>query len=268
MRIYAADLEPFGKRPQMRSETSSLQRLKHKLVERVAVWGDRYLYKHHLTWIVDQSWLEPFRGAMRNDPTLRRPQVRKLDRRFTLIEMTRLVRDLEGSTAECGVARAVGSAIICEALKGTWREGERHFGFDAFSGLPPPSETDRMASGAHGWQAGDLAHEQAVAEEALAPYPEAELRVGWIPQTFDGLEDHKFRLVHIDVDLHDPTRDSIAFFYPRLVQGGVILLDDHGLTTCPGARKAALDYFADKGEVVLDLATGQGLLIKRGVLES
>jgi len=247
----------------MRSETSRWKPLKHKLVERVAVWGDRYLYKHHLNWIVDQSWLEPFRQAMQNDPTLRQPQVRKLDRRFMLIELTRLVRDLPGSTAECGVARGVGSAMILEALAGTYGPNERHYAFDAFSGLPPPTEADRMRSGSHGWAAGDLGHEQAVAEAALAPYDRAELRVGWIPDSFNGLEGQRFRFVHIDVDLFEPTRDSIAFFYPRLVQGGVVLLDDHGLETCPGARAAALEYFADKGEVVLDLTTGQGVVIKR-----
>jgi hypothetical protein len=42
----------------------------------------------------------------------------------------------------------------------------------------------------------------------------------------------------------------------------VILLDDHGYDTCPGARKAALDFMADKPEPVLDLSTGQGLIIK------
>lgn len=245
----------------MRSETSWVQRLKHKAVERVAVWGNRYLYKHHLTWIVDQSWLEPFREAMKNDPSLRRPQVRKLDRRFTLIEFARLVRGLEGSTAECGVARGVGSAIILEALAGSYRDGARHYAFDAFSGLPPPGEIDRMSTGEQGWTAGDLKHDRDMAETALARFAEAELRVGWIPDTFAGLEGERFRFVHIDVDLHDATRDALAFFYPRLVPGGVILLDDHGLETCPGARRAALDYFAGR-ETVLDLTTGQGLVIK------
>lgn len=247
----------------MRSEVDRWQPLKHKLVERVAVWGNRYLYKHHLTWIVDQSWLEPFKDAMRSDPTLRRPQVRKLDRRFMLAELTRLVRDLDGSTAECGVARGVGSAMILEALAGAYRGDEKHYAFDAFAGLPSPGEADRMRAGSHDWQAGDLTHDRTVAEAALAAYDRAELRVGWIPDSFTGLEHERFRFVHVDVDLHAPTAHSIAFFYPRMATGGVMLLDDHGLETCPGARAAALDYFAGTGEVVVDLTTGQGMVIKR-----
>ncbi len=240
-----------------------LERLKHKAVERVAVWGGRYLYKPHLTWIVDQSWLDPYSSVMVNEPAMRRPQVRALDRRFMLIQMLRLVRGLEGSTAECGVARGVGSAIIVTALRDTYVSGARHYAFDAFAGLPAPDEFDRMRGGRQGWRTGDLEHDGTAARATLAGFPEAELRVGWIPETFAGLENERFRFVHVDVDLHAATRDSLEFFYPRLVPGGVILLDDHGLESCPGARRAALDYFTDRPEEVLDLTTGQGLVLKK-----
>lgn len=246
----------------MRSETSTLRRLQHKLVERVAVWSNRYLYKPHIQWINDQSWLDPYRPYMADDPTMKRPQVRKLDRRFVLVEFARYTRHLDGSTAECGVARGVGSALICKTLEGSYRDGARHYGFDAFSGLPEPGDADRMSSGARGWAQGDLSHDGTLAQGLFAQFPGAELRVGWIPQTFAGLEEVPFRFVHIDVDLYEATRDSMAFFYPRLVRGGVILLDDHGMTTCPGARKAVLDYLAGSEEQVLDLPTGQGLIIK------
>lgn len=247
----------------MRFEKNPLKRLRHKLVERIAVWGNRYLYKPQILWIADQSWLDPYRPYMADDPTLRRPQVRKLDRRFVLIEFARYVRGLKGSTAECGVARGVGSALICKALEGTFAPTDRHYGFDAFSGLPAPADVDRMATGGSAWSAGDLAHDGTLASAAFDKFEQAELRIGWIPDTFEGLEDQVFRFVHIDVDLYQPTYDSIEFFYPRLVAGGVVLLDDHGLTTCPGARKAVLEYMQDKDECVLDLPTGQGLIIKR-----
>ena len=211
----------------MRFEKSALKRLQHNVVERIAIWGNRYLYKPQILWIADQSWLDPYRQYMANDPTLRRPQVRKLDRRFMLIEFARYAKNLSGSTAECGVARGVGSALICKALEGTYRETDRHYGFDAFSGLPEPADVDRMNSGAKGWASGDLAHDGTLAKAAFAQFPHAELRIGWIPEKFAGLENTQFRFVHIDVDLYEGTRDSIAFFYPRLVPGGVILLDDH-----------------------------------------
>lgn len=249
----------------MRAERNFFKQLKHKFVERIAVWGDRYLYKPQIEWIADQSWLEPYLPYMENDPSLKRPHVRKLDRRFVLIEFARAVRHLAGSTAECGVARGVGSALICKALEDTYSGGAQHYGFDAFSGLPEPEEVDRMQAGGRSWQQGDLSHDGDLAKALFAQFDHAELRVGWIPETFVGLDEQRFRFVHIDVDLYQGTRDSLAFLFPRLVTGGIVLLDDHGMTTCPGARKAALEYFAELGEQVLDLPTGQGLVIKSQV---
>ncbi len=248
----------------MRSEQNLLQQWQHKFVERIAVWGNRYMYKPQIRWTVDHSWLQPYLPYMQHDPAIRRPQVRKLDRRFVLIEFARYVRHLSGSTAECGVARGVGSALICKALEGTYDNDERHFGFDAFAGLPQPDPIDRMTTGGRGWRKGELLHDGSLAKELFAEFEQAELRIGWIPETFTGLESHQFRFIHIDVDLYRATRDSLEFLFPRMVSGGVVLLDDHGMTTCPGARQAALDYFATVNEQVVDLPTGQGLVIKSG----
>jgi hypothetical protein len=44
--------------------------------------------------------------------------------------------------------------------------------------------------------------------------------------------------VHIDVDLYQPYVDSIEFFYPRLLDGGVMVFDDYGSAGFMGARKA------------------------------
>ena len=85
---------------------------------------------------------------------------------------------------------------------------------------------------------------------------------GWIPERFDDVADRRFAFVHVDVDLEQPTRDSLAFFYPRLVPGGVLLCDDYGFVTCPGARRAFDEYIADKPEPLPERPTGQGFLIK------
>ena len=97
----------------------------------------------------------------------------------------------------------------------------------------------------------------------LTPFGFVEIRKGLIPYTFSALEDRRFSFVHIDVDLYRSTLDSLSFFYPRLVAGGVLLFDDYGIRIYENAEKAAVDtFFADKPEKPISLTNGQTLLIK------
>ena len=86
---------------------------------------------------------------------------------------------------------------------------------------------------------------------------------GWIPDRFSEVQMLTFSFVHIDVDLYQPTLDSIAFFYERLNKGGIMICDDYGFITCPGAKKAMDDFFRDKTEPVIMLTTGQAFIIKQ-----
>jgi hypothetical protein len=71
-------------------------------------------------------------------------------------------------------------------------------------------------------------------------------------------------LLHVDVDLYKPTLQSLEFFWPRIAVGGVVVCDDYGFTTCPGARRA-MDNFLRAGEPAsFELTTGQALAIKAG----
>jgi hypothetical protein len=86
---------------------------------------------------------------------------------------------------------------------------------------------------------------------------------GWIPERFNEAAACRFCFVHIDVDLYQPTRDSLEFFYPRMSPGGMIVCDDYGYVNCPGAKQACDELAADWPERWLHLPTGQGLLIKQ-----
>jgi len=83
-----------------------------------------------------------------------------------------------------------------------------------------------------------------------------------IPGTCKKLEDARLAFAHIDVNVYSSVMACCRFIYPRLVAGGMLVFDDYGLATCPGARKAADDFFADTPEKPIALATGQALVIK------
>lgn len=236
-----------------------VQKVLRTIGSQIASLDPRFYYKREVGWCNDLAWTDEFQPYLNHDGRRGR---RILDRRFTLVQMARAVHSLRGCTAECGVARGVGSAVICTTLKGTYQDGERHLGFDSFDGVAAPTEEDRMRNGHHAWYRGKLSENKDFAFSLLADVEQCQLVRGWIPDSFAPFSDCKFRLVHIDVDLHDATRDSLRFFYPRLVPGGIMLFDDHGFVNCPGARSAAESFFSDKPERLIDLATGQAFAIR------
>jgi hypothetical protein len=177
------------------------------------------------------------------------------DRRWTLYQLLRLIDGIPGDTAECGVYAGASSFLICSANHSP--QNRWHFLFDSFEGLSTPGQFD----GTH-WSRGDLRCTTETVQKNLSDFNNVSFHPGWIPQTFSELAKNEFAFVHIDVDLYEPTRDSIAFFYPRMNDGGIILCDDYGFSTCPGATKAIDDFLGDKPEKMLVLASGGGFLIK------
>lgn len=175
------------------------------------------------------------------------------ERRWLVWQLMRLTMGVPGSTAECGALEGAGSYLICKANAGK----RHHHIFDSFEGLSQPGEFDGTY-----WQSGTLARGEEVVARNLAEFSTYTLHKGWIPSRFDDVSDQKFSFVHIDVDIYQPTLDSLAFFYPRMNKGGVIICDDYGFSICPGATRAVDEFLADKPEQMIPMPCGGGFLIK------
>jgi O-methyltransferase len=181
---------------------------------------------------------------------------RSYDRKFAMREFARLALKRHGSLAECGVYKGASAYILAKEIKALNPCAKLHL-YDSFEGLSSSSEFD----GKH-WTKGDLNGSLTEVQTNLAEFaPCITYHKGWIPDCFDTASDELFSFVHIDVDLHEPTRDALAYFYPRMAPLGIIICDDYGFETCPGARKAVDEFFRAKHETVLHLPTGQGIVI-------
>lgn len=179
-------------------------------------------------------------------------------RRWNACQLMRLVSGVPGDMAECGVYRGQTAGLLLRACK----ERSRHLHlFDSFEGLSAPTAFD----GSH-WNLGNLAATERDVENTLSvlspDYSAYTLYKGWIPTRFPEIQSCKFSFVHIDVDLYEPTKSSIDFFYPLLSQGGICVCDDYGFSTCPGATKAMDDFLKDKPEKMIYPASGAGFFIK------
>lgn len=92
---------------------------------------------------------------------------------------------------------------------------------------------------------------------------EATLLEGVFPdQTSSSLEQLRFSLCHIDVDSHDSTRDTLAWLWPRLVPGGVAVVQDYGFHRTPGAAKAVDALRGRSDVVVVHNLNGNAVLVK------
>lgn len=74
---------------------------------------------------------------------------------------------------------------------------------------------------------------------------------GDILKTLDAyLDDNphlKISLLHIDVDLYEPTKHILERLYAKVTKGGIIILDDYGAFA--GTNKAVDDFFENQAEV-------------------
>jgi hypothetical protein len=177
-------------------------------------------------------------------------------RRWALFQLTRLVSDVPGDTVECGAFEGAGSELICMGT-GSDQYERVHCVFDSFEGLSSPSRVDGVY-----WSEGDMSSSEELLKGNLSHVESIEVYKGLIPFRFSEVEDRFFSFVHIDVDLYQPTLDSIEFFYPRMSDGAVLVCDDYGFTSCPGATKAIEQYLEDKPEKMVSLSTGGGFFIK------
>lgn len=81
--------------------------------------------------------------------------------------------------------------------------------------------------------------------ELLADHLNVAFHPGLFPGTTRGLDSIRFALVHLDADLYASTKAGLEWFWPRIVAGGAILLDDYGWGYCKGVERAVTEFFDD-----------------------
>jgi len=85
---------------------------------------------------------------------------------------------------------------------------------------------------------------------------------GPVPDTLPQVDTDLVAFISIDMNCVNPEIAAAEFFWDKLVQGGVMLLDDYGWPTHE-IQKQAFDVFArERGVEVLSLPTGQGIILK------
>ena len=209
-----------------------------KLFNKKAILGE-----HNKIWRIDHDFVKEASLLPCND--------RQLERLYVIEQLAEYCSTIEGNFAECGAYLGSSAFFIAK------QRNKKVYLFDSWEGLSEPTIQD----GSY-WKKGDLESDLEKAKHNLRNFENIEYFKGWIPSRFNEVKNKTFSFVHIDVDIYEPTKDSLDFFWERLTPGGVLICDDYGFANCPGARKAMEDFFAGVS-VIISLPTGQGMVIKR-----
>jgi hypothetical protein len=168
--------------------------------------------------------------------------------------------NIPGSFVECGLWRGGSSMLMALTLMARGVERDLVL-FDTFDGMTPPVhgvDQDLNGHEAATFMAGQFGAVLAEMVTARAGFPEvrsAILGTGYSPrrvrfvigdvrETLLEVEIPRIALLRLDTDFYDSTRAELEHLYPRVGQGGVVIVDDYGHWR--GARQAVDEYFANR----------------------
>lgn len=166
---------------------------------------------------------------------------------------------LDGDFVECGVYRGFMSAVALQYLDFGARP-KRWYLYDTFEGIPAGDLNPGHTNPPEYAQPGLF---DAVVGR-FAAYANVSVHRGRVPEVLAETAPARIAFLHLDMNSAKAEIGALELLYDRLVTGAFVLLDDYGWRAYR-AQKAAEDvFFEARGVSVLELPTGQGLVIKAG----
>jgi hypothetical protein len=181
------------------------------------------------------------------------------ERMYALWQATRHIRDVAGDYVECGVWRG-GSSMLAALSFDTDGGGRTLWLYDTFEGMSEPTERDVDVSGtrvADNWarhrkQDGPIFARASLdevkanmASTGIAPERVRYVQ-GKVEETIPGAAPEQIALLRLDTDWYESTRHELEHLWPRVVPGGVLIVDDYGHWA--GAREAVDEYFDQRAD--------------------
>lgn len=184
-------------------------------------------------------------------------------------------KGVAGDFVECGVWRGGSMMLAIAARDPRPSIGRRYHLFDTFTGMSKPTEADvRIGDGQkaleihasrdqgthNSWAYASLEDVQASFRKEGFSDESLIWHVGKVEDTLADPSSipEKIALLRLDTDWYESTLLELEVLYPRLQNGGILIIDDYG--SWAGARKAVDEYFEDR-PVLLSRLDGAGRLV-------
>jgi len=227
-------------------------------------WGDRLLTLDKVC-------------GFRNDPafarTLQSLQVEQASehgpdgiawRLNTLAWAGRRALKLGGDFVECGVYKGDMSWFVVKVLGA---ENIPHFYlYDSFSGFSPElTSPEDFRSGSFMDFANRAYQENGLYESVVTrfgPYRNVTIIKGFLPDALQKTASARIGYLHLDLNSANAEAAVLKVLFDRVIPGAAIVCDDFGWLMYKNA--AVQTFLQGRGHEVLELPTGQGLVIKGG----
>jgi hypothetical protein len=166
-------------------------------------------------------------------------------------------QELVGDIVECGVWKG-GNLVLAGLMRKRLDLDAQIWGYDTYEGMSAPTERDRKTFGS------TLAQEKfekldrgehnewcyAAIDEVRDNFTrevgnsDVRLVKGKVEDTLQVPKNlpERISVLRLDTDWYESTKAELEVLYPRLVKGGVLIIDDYG--EWAGAKQAVDEYFA------------------------
>ena len=160
--------------------------------------------------------------------------------------------NIPGSFVECGVWRGGSMMVVAKTLLSLNDTSRDLYLFDTFEGMTTPTERDVAYNGTSAlaffetrddWCAASLVDVET--NMKTTGYPDHLIHYvrGPVEETIPEHIPDEIALLRLDTDWYASTKHELLHLYPRLVMGGVLILDDYG--HWEGSRGAVDEYFKE-----------------------
>lgn len=202
----------------------------------------------HVGFATDPEFMKAFRAE-----AITIPNISLIWRLHTLCWAARHAVGLEGDFVECGVYEGFSSAVVARYLNFA-KLDKRLWLYDLFD---HEQETSGVVMPAH--SPGLYGR----VTRRFSDFPNVRIIKGFVPRSFEQGAPEKIAWMHIDLNDVDAETGALEALFDRVTPGGMLVFDDYGWKTYPGQKEAADKFALQRGHAILELPTGQGLLVKK-----
>ncbi|WP_179030820.1 TylF/MycF/NovP-related O-methyltransferase [Paenibacillus kribbensis] len=162
-----------------------------------------------------------------------------------------LLRQIADEINECGVR---GSVAELGVFKGEFSKyinrvfpDRQLYLFDTFSGFDQKDIDNENKGDFSNSVAGEFCNSDVDLVLNKMMYKEnCIVKKGYFPESASDVNE-TFAFVSLDVDLYQPILEGLKFFYPKLSEGGYIIIHDYNSTRFHGVKQAVREYCREHG---------------------